>query len=124
MIDQAQGNVVSQERGLQLETCRRFGADFVEADPQLNAGVAENLGSGLQPINGLRHPPQDGTTGWFLWAGEVFSEAGDFFKPLCVRHLGGQCRSIVKYLGLPPGWRFLIADDYEDVWFDPSLLDV
>lgn len=24
-------------------------------------------------------------------------------------------------LGLPPGWRFLLADGYEDVWEDASL---
>jgi hypothetical protein len=28
-----------------------------------------------------------------------------------------------RYLGLAPGWRFLIGEDgYEDVWFDPDLL--
>jgi hypothetical protein len=25
---------------------------------------------------------------------------------------------------LGPAWRFLIAPGYEDVWFDPSLLNV
>jgi hypothetical protein len=28
------------------------------------------------------------------------------------------------FLGLPPGWRFLIAGEHEDVWEDPSLLNV
>jgi hypothetical protein len=31
---------------------------------------------------------------------------------------------ILKYLGLPPGSRFLITDDYEDVWEDKSLLNI
>jgi hypothetical protein len=30
----------------------------------------------------------------------------------------------MKYLALPPGWRFLIATNHEDVWFDAALLDV
>ncbi|WP_441294952.1 immunity protein Imm33 domain-containing protein [Massilia antarctica] len=30
--------------------------------------------------------------------------------------------SVVPYLSLPPGYRFQIADGYEDVWFDPALL--
>ena len=30
-------------------------------------------------------------------------------------------QQIKKYLGLAPGWRFLIAGDYEDVWFDERL---
>ena len=46
----------------------------------------------------------------------------DFFKPLHVAHLDDWCLQIIKYLGLPPGWRFLIAGDYEDVWFDKSFL--
>ena len=48
----------------------------------------------------------------------------DFFKPLHVEHLADWCPEIRKYLGLPPGWRFLIAGDHEDVWYDESLLDV
>ncbi|WP_459213513.1 immunity protein Imm33 domain-containing protein [Paraburkholderia caribensis] len=28
----------------------------------------------------------------------------------------------MPYLGLPPGWRFLIAEGYEDVWEDAKLL--
>lgn len=31
---------------------------------------------------------------------------------------------IKKYLGLPPGWRFLIAPGYEDIWFDEALLSI
>jgi hypothetical protein len=27
-----------------------------------------------------------------------------------------------KYLGLALGWRFLIAPEYEDVWYDTNLL--
>jgi hypothetical protein len=27
------------------------------------------------------------------------------------------------YLALPAGWRFLLAPDHEDVWFDVNLLD-
>jgi hypothetical protein len=27
-----------------------------------------------------------------------------------------------RKLGLPPGWRFLVAGDHEEVWADPSLL--
>ena len=30
--------------------------------------------------------------------------------------------STLPYLGLAPGWRFLIAPGYEDVWYDEKLL--
>jgi hypothetical protein len=44
--------------------------------------------------------------------------------PLHVTHLQEWCPDAVRYLGLPPGWRFLTAKGYEDVWFDPDLLKV
>ena len=75
------------------------------------------------PINGLRHTPEGDTTGWYIWAGENFSQEPGFFEPLHVSHLSEWCHLVLKYLGLPPGSRFLITDiGYEDVWFDESLL--
>src|SRR5258708_6930715 len=74
------------------------------------------------PLNGLRHPPQGDTTGWYIWSGEQFSTDSEFFVPLHVLHLNDRCPEIVKYLGLGPGWRFLVAPGQEDVWFDSSLL--
>jgi hypothetical protein len=34
------------------------------------------------------------------------------------------CPAVLPYLELPPGWRFLIALGHEDVWEDPSLLNI
>ncbi len=108
----------------QEAVCDRFQVEWEEAPPSLKVGVALNVRSGLVPLNGLRHPPQVDTTGWFLWAGEELSEDPDFFVPVHVQHLGEWCPAAIPYLGLPPGWRFLVAPDHEDVWFDKSLLDV
>lgn len=57
-------------------------------------------------------------------AGEILSKAPDFFVPLHIGHLKDWYPSVLKYLGLPPGWRFLIAPGYEDVWFDAGLLEI
>jgi hypothetical protein len=57
-------------------------------------------------------------------AGETLSEDDDFFVPLHVTHLEEWCPGAVRFLGLPPGWRFLSAPGQEEVWFDPALLDV
>ncbi|MFI5125048.1 MAG: hypothetical protein ACHQDF_06975 [Chitinophagales bacterium] len=64
------------------------------------------------------------TTGWYLWSGEEFSEDPNFFVPLHVEHLKEWCPEIIKYLRLAPGWRFLIAPNYEDVWEDLTLLEI
>jgi len=108
----------------QKEICSKYGAPFVEAPAHLRVGISLNVKDGIYPINGLRHPIEGSTTGWYIWAGEKFSEAEDFFVPLCVEHLNEWCPEIIKYLGLAPGWRFLIAPGYEDVWEDVSLLNV
>jgi hypothetical protein len=87
-------------------------------------GIALNVREGILPINGLRHPPDEGTTGWYVWAGQSLSADPDFFKPLHVSHLSDLCPVAQKFLGLPPGWRFIVAGDYEDVWYDEALLEV
>ena len=109
---------------LPRDVCRRYGTDYCPSPESLKVGISMNVRDGVVPINGLRHPPDGDTTGWYSWAGEKMSDSSDFFKPLHVEHLDTWCPQIKKYLGLGPGWRFLIADDYEDVWFDESLLRI
>lgn len=108
----------------QQEMCKRYGSRFVASPESLNVGIALNVKSGIIPINGIRHTPEGDTTGWYIWAGEEMSENPDFFVPLCVEHLSEWCPRVLPYLGLAPGWRFLIAGHYVDVWKDDSLLRI
>lgn len=39
-----------------------------------------------------------------------------------VEHLLEEFPEIGEYLSLPPGYRFLLAAGYEDVWYDEKLL--
>ncbi|GAB3518883.1 immunity protein Imm33 domain-containing protein [Emticicia fontis] len=106
----------------QKEICQKWQADFFESPLDLKIGIAENIKSGVLPINGLRLSPEGDSSGWYIWAGEELSKDKDFFKPLHLQHLESWIPDIHRYLGLPPGWRFLIADGYEDIWFDEELL--
>nr|WP_324259804.1 hypothetical protein [Cellvibrio fontiphilus] len=107
----------------QKEICEKFNASFFPSNENEKVGVAlETIG--LLPINALRHPPENGTCGWYIWCGESFSESPEFFKPLHVSHLSEHLPEIVSYLSLPPGFRVLLAGSYEDVWFDSSLLNI
>jgi len=90
----------------------------------LKLGIADDFFSGKLPLNGLRHPSETETCGWFLWAGKENSSNDDYFKPLHVYHLLEKYPKILKYLALPAGWRFLVADNYEDVWFDEKLFRI
>ena len=106
----------------QLKLCNERSENCMPCEPESKLGFATRT-QGL-PINGLRHRPQADTNGWFIWRGEELSEDPEFFAPLHTHHLVKYCPEALKFLGLPPGYRFLIAGDYEDVWFDESLLQV
>jgi len=107
----------------QKKLCADHGCSFVPVADLDKIGVAEST-LGKFPINGLRHPATNGTTGWYIWCGEAFSEAADFFTPLCVVHAVERLPDVDRFLGLPPGYRFLAHGDYVDVWFDPTLLNI
>ncbi len=80
---------------------------------------------GKAPVNGLRYPSVGDTTGWYIWCGEDFSIASDFFQALCIKHLVEKLPLTSKLLALPPGYRFLIPKIGQiDIWFDESLLIV
>ena len=108
----------------QSDLCKKYGVPHCPSPSNLKVGIALNVRDGIDPINGLRHPLEGDTTGWYIWAGEEFSDDADFFKPLHAGHLSEWCPEIQKFLALPPCWRFLKAGNYEDVWYDESLLEV
>ena len=104
----------------QEQICVRIGVNAVPAGSHEKLGIALAT-IGQSPINGLRIR-LEGTCGWFIWCGEATSDNPDFYQPLNVSHIAEYLPSVEPYLSLPPGYRFLIADEYEDIWFDPGLL--
>ena len=108
---------------IQEEICRKYSSDCILPVAKTKVGVALNT-LDKEPLNALRHPPESDTCGWYIWGGEELSDAPDFFQPLHVEHLSEKCPEIVSYLGLAPGWRVLLAEGYEDVWYDETLLNV
>ncbi|OMH38972.1 hypothetical protein [Motiliproteus sp. MSK22-1] len=105
----------------QKQVCKNFSASYQACDLRLKVGISRNVKEGYRPINGLRIKEEHGTSGWYIWAGE-WSDNEDFFVPLHGEHLKSWAEIVMPYLGLPEGWRFLISEDYEDVWEDPELL--
>ena len=105
----------------QRNTCSEYGAIYCPSPQDNIIGISSQIKRGEPPIYGLRHPLRNGTTGWNIWAGD-YSDDPDFFKPIHTKHLNDLYSETLKFLGLPPGWRFLIAEGYEDVWYDSRLL--
>ena len=103
------------------DVATRLGIQPVPVDPSLKVGIALAT-VGETPINGLRHSPMGDVSGWYLWGGTHLASDPDFFAPLHASHLGEYLPEVIPYLSLPAGYRFLIAPQYEDVWFDEDLL--
>jgi len=107
----------------QKVVCERVGTAWLAVAPNSLVAFNDSLLSSVLPINGLRHPKQVRIDGWYLWSGGEIPDHEDFFKPIHMVHLIEMKPIILKYLGLPAGWRFQIDENgYEDIWFDPTLL--
>ena len=114
--------IINKHTESQKRICKKYNSDFTQIDEKLFVGIATDLE--LEPINGLRHPEHGKMNGWYIWSGE-WSNADDFFKPLCLEHLIEKKPDIIKYLGLDVGFRFLTdKKGYEDVWFDQNITEL
>lgn len=103
---------------LQLRICRTYGAAFEPPAAGSKIGLAIRT-LGRVPVHGVRLPPTDTTCGWYIYAGDEWSDDSDFYQPLCVEHLPEFCAFALPFLGLPPGWRFLTdGRGHMDVWQD------
>ena len=119
------GEMMSPEQiqEAQASTCKERGVELVPATNTAISGLAKST-LGLSPVNGLRHPLQNNTSGWYVWCGEEFSTSADFFAPVHTKHLYDELPPIARFLALPPGYRFLVSGEYVDVWFDQNLLNI
>ncbi|OWJ61632.1 immunity protein Imm33 domain-containing protein [Paraburkholderia caledonica] len=104
----------------QRDVCQRFGAEYMPPEASQKVGISI-ASLAKVPLHAVRLIPENGTCGWYIYGGEYSTDA-DFYQPLYAVHLLERCPGIVRYLALPPGWRVLLAPDYEDVWFDGGLL--
>ena len=76
------------------------------------------------PIYGVRRVRAGGTCGWCFWGGDR-SDADDFFSPVHVDHIDDIIPSVLPYLALAPGFKFIIdKNGYEDVWYEPEEIKI
>jgi hypothetical protein len=117
------GATVNHDHDAQEATCLAYGVPYTPPVAGLKVGISRNVRDGVLPINGLRHSPEGDTTGWYIWAGKELPDDPDFFVPLHVEHMKEWCPEAIRFLGLPPGWRFLVAGDHEEAWEDPAIVN-
>jgi hypothetical protein len=101
---------------IQQRICRTYGAGFDPPAPRSKLGLAIQTLDRL-PIKGIRLDPTETTCGWYIYAGEEWSDDADFYKPICVEHLTQYCRFALPFICLPPGWGFMTdGKGFIDVW--------
>ena len=106
----------------QLEICQKYKVEYIECPPELKIGLAINL-IGKVPVQGIRHPIEKGTAGWYIWCGES-SEDDDFSQPIISQHISEYIPQVIPFLALPPSHGFIIdSKGYEDVWYDENFLN-
>ncbi|WP_423842024.1 immunity protein Imm33 domain-containing protein [Acanthopleuribacter pedis] len=54
---------------------------------RLKVGISLHVKSEIQPLNGLRHQPEKGTSGWYIWAG---------VEIVCFWHIAGKVPYLVQ----------------------------
>lgn len=104
----------------QARVCADVGVTPWEIDPVAVVGVGPLE---FSPLNGLRHRPTGPSSGWYIWTGGEIPSDPDFFRSVHIDHLYEIAPGATAFLALPPGWRFQVAPDHEDVWADDQLLD-
>lgn len=104
----------------QHRMCLRFDARYMPPAMDEKMGIALGTLDRL-PLHVVRLQPDNGDCGWYIHGGEN-SEDANFYQALHVSHVEQYCAKIIPYLALPPGWRVLLAPDYEDVWFDEKII--
>ncbi len=105
----------------QKRVCEARNVEYCIILPADKVVVSGDVSEEGAVLNGMRHLPRGDTTGWYIWA-NAFPSEENVFEPIHAAHLLEDCPQIVKVLGLPPGHRFLIHGEYEDIWFDAALL--
>ncbi len=107
----------------QREICNRFGVTHTPCDKYMKIHISSGLDSQSGSLNGLRTSPYGVNTGWYIWEGDNLSADPDTFTQLYVEQAIEMRPDIKRYLGLPPGWRFLASGEFEEIWKDEHLLE-
>jgi hypothetical protein len=107
---------------IQRRICKAYGAEFTPPAPGSKVGIALQT-MGRIPINGVRTPPTETICGWYIYAGDEWSDDRNFYKPMCVEHLAEYCKYALPFLALPPGWWFHTDGKGQfGAAFDPKFL--
>ena len=114
-------NIINEQK----EFCDSKNTNFEKTKEIQFVVVSDDVLSGAL-VEGVRYKPQENMSGWWLTSKDYSGNIEDL-KLEHVEHIYEKRKDLVKFLGLPPGYRFF-QEKYvsnsspEDVWFDEDIL--
>lgn len=102
----------------QQDLCNQLSVPFSPPCIEQLAAVAPGISSG--DIQAVRYPSPPHMSGWWITS-ETSSVAADM-KPQHLSHVVAARPDIIRFLGLPFGYRFSLTSEGEsEVWFDSEV---
>ncbi|WMJ74885.1 hypothetical protein RCC89_17205 [Cytophagaceae bacterium ABcell3] len=100
----------------QNEICSLYKTWMFPCPDHLISGVAKNLDIS-KTVVGIRHIPQSGASGWFLFNEDNFDQGA--FEPALSYEIPSE---LEKFLGLPPGFTFKLSGSDHEAIYEPGLM--
>jgi hypothetical protein len=103
----------------QHAVCTKYDAAFQPPRPDLLTVVSDGVLEGW-PVQGVRYPSPDGTSGWWITT-DLYNGEVSALKHEHTYHVTAVRPDLAKFLALPVGFRYDLST-HEDVWFDQTVL--
>ena len=98
--------------------CEKFSGEFSAPLADKLAVISEGVLEG-DPVQGVRYPSPEHMSGWWITTDRYNGEINTL-KNEHLYHVTAARPELVRYLGLPDGFRFDLSAR-EDVWFDQDV---
>ncbi|MBC8798477.1 hypothetical protein H0S63_22100 [Shewanella algae] len=103
----------------QHEVCMTVNAEFSPIRPDQLVVISDGVYEG-EPTEGVRYPSPQHMSGWWLTT-DLYNGDINTLKTVHAHHVAKKRPDLVKYFGLPFGYRFFAREN--DIWFDSNIMN-
>jgi|GEM_PF-3278019 len=103
-----------EAEGAQRRVCAHWGAPFERPNADSLVSISALVLQGHMPVAGVRYRMTGKMSGWIIYASDIHEEVDDLTYEHVV-HLATMRPDLLRYMGLPVGWRFDFESEGENV---------
>ncbi len=104
----------------QQECCEHYSSNYTPTELEQLVVISDGIYEGAVPVEGVRYPSPSHMTGWWLTTDNYNGDV-DTLQSVHFRHIVEKRPELAIYMGLKPGYRFLLGGKDEHVWFDEKV---